>query len=78
MKQPFQDYARLYDLFYEGKDYAGEAKYILALFRIHLRRKPKNLLDLGCGTGSHALVWSRNGVAVTGLERSSVMIGQFL
>lgn len=76
MNQPFQDYAKLYDLFYEGKDYAGEAKYILALFKKHLRRKPKNLLDLGCGTGSHALVWSKNGIKVTGLERSSVMIDQ--
>lgn len=72
----FQEYAKLYDVFYEGKEYNKESEYVLRLLAKHLGRKPKLILDLGCGTGGHALKWAAKGIAVTGLDRSAVMLEQ--
>src|SRR5260370_19816834 len=76
MNSVFQKYANLYDLFYAKKDYSRECAYILNLLTRHLGRKPKSILDLGCGTGGHALIWASKGVAVTGLDRSEAMLEQ--
>jgi ubiquinone/menaquinone biosynthesis C-methylase UbiE len=72
----FQNYANFYDTFYEEKNYKKEADYVLALVRKHLGRMPRTILDLGCGTGGHALLWSKSGIAVTGLDRSDIMLEQ--
>ena len=48
----FTETAELYDLFYDWKDYAGEAEKIHALVE---KRAPRarTLLDVACGTGRH-------------------------
>ena len=73
-RQLFQKYADLYDLFYAEKDYRKESRYVLDLLTKHLGKKPRSILDLGCGTGGHALIWSSKRIAVTGLDRSEVML----
>ncbi len=51
--QVFGQYARVYDAFYEGKDYARETQFVMdALARNGAT--PAALLELGCGTGGHA------------------------
>ncbi len=69
----FADYARYYNLLYKDKDYAAEVDFILSVFRKN-GCFPKTLLDLGCGTGSHALEMQRRGVAVSGVDMSESML----
>jgi SAM-dependent methyltransferase len=68
----FDEYAQLYDLCNADKDYGKEADYVAGLIRSH-RPGAKNLLDLGSGTGTHALLLAQLGFKVTGAERSSGM-----
>ena len=72
---PFGSCARYYDLLYRTKDYAAEAAYVLQLIR---RCAPdcRSLLDLGCGTGVHACVFSHAGYEVVGIDRSEEMLAQ--
>lgn len=70
----FQQYANLYDIFYQEKDYRKESQYVLDLIRKHLGKKPTSILDLGCGTGGHALIWASKGISVSGIDRSPQML----
>jgi ubiquinone/menaquinone biosynthesis C-methylase UbiE len=45
--------AKYYDLFYESKDYAKEAKILSRLIDHYKRSSGRRLLDVGCGTGKH-------------------------
>ena len=67
--------ASLYDEFYEKKDYVAESEYINALIQRHARGS-KSLLDLGCGTGRHAVRLAENGYTVVGIDRSKGMLTQ--
>jgi SAM-dependent methyltransferase len=57
-------HARHYDLIYAGKPYATEAEFVDGL----LGRPRGALLDLACGTGRHALEFTRLGWTVTGVD----------
>jgi SAM-dependent methyltransferase len=61
-------YYEYYDRLYAGKDYAGEVEKILDLYRQITGTFPSGILDVGCGTGSHALCFARSGAAVTGVD----------
>ncbi len=69
----FHDYARYYNLLYRGKDYAGEAAFVFDMLK-ERARPPRTLLDLGCGTGRHAVEMARKGVSVTGVDMSETML----
>lgn len=69
----FAQYAAWYDLLYEDKDYASEASFVDDQLRRHGARAD-TLLDLGCGTGVHALQFARRGWRVTGIDISASMI----
>lgn len=69
----FETYASYYDLIYRGKDYAGEAEFVLRRLARD-REAPQTVLDLGCGTGRHAAQFARHGVAVTGVDMSEMMV----
>lgn len=69
----FGQYAPWYDLLYDDKDYASEASFVEAQLLSHGAR-PGSLLDLGCGTGVHALEFARRGWTVTGIDMSADMI----
>ncbi|MCX6557972.1 MAG: class I SAM-dependent methyltransferase [Candidatus Aminicenantes bacterium] len=66
-------YAGWYDTLYGEKDYPGECAYLQELFQ---RRgvTPKAIIDLGCGTGGHALLLAQRGYAVTAVDRSAAML----
>ena len=67
-------FARYYDLIYHGiVDYEGDVDFLEKLFR-RFRARPKTILDLGCGTGNHALPMARRGYRVTGVDRSREML----
>lgn len=69
----FGAYSHYYDLLYRDKDYAGEARYLDRIIRRRLS-DAKTVLDLGCGTGKHALLLSEMGYEVTGIDRSGEML----
>lgn len=70
---PFQRYASLYDLINGGKDYRSEVGFVAR----QLGAEPgARLVDLGCGTGGHALLLAENGFHVTGIDQSAQMIAR--
>jgi ubiquinone/menaquinone biosynthesis C-methylase UbiE len=58
----FADYAHYYDLLYRDKDYAAEAEYVVGLIR-KFHPSARSILELGSGTGIHAINW-QNGLPV--------------
>ena len=68
-----KEYSSIYDTMYAGKDYAGECDYLEKLFK-SAGVKPRTILDLGCGTGSHAVPLAKRGYRVTGVDLSPGML----
>ena len=68
------EYARSYDVLYEEKDYEAECDLIEEVFKRQAVRKVNSILDLGCGTGGHAIPLARRGYHVTGVDRSESML----
>jgi SAM-dependent methyltransferase len=72
---PFERSAEFYDELYEEKNYAAEADYVDGLIRAHWPAA-RSLLDLGCGTGCHAIHFVERGYSVVGVDRSADMIAK--
>ena len=68
-------YAPAYDLLYQAKDYDREVELLGELFRRYAEFPIQAVLDLGCGTGNHALQLAAKGYKVTGVDRSPEMLG---
>jgi SAM-dependent methyltransferase len=66
-------YSQYYDLLYKEKDYASEVEYV---YNIIHEYKPNatTILDLGCGTGMHAISLAFKGFSVTGVDISQTML----
>ena len=69
----FQRYAEYYDLLYRDKNYSKEVDYIDQLIKKYYPGS-KTILDLGCGTGRHALYLAKKGYEVTGIDGAKGMI----
>lgn len=69
----FADYARYYDLLYRDKDYDGEAGFVHRALR-RAGQGGGDLLELGCGTGRHAVKFAKLGWNVMGADLSADMI----
>jgi SAM-dependent methyltransferase len=70
----FQEkYANYYNLIYQNKDYNSEVEYILSLLNKY-QPNLESILELGCGTGKHALILSEKGYQVDGVDLSDEMI----
>jgi SAM-dependent methyltransferase len=66
-------YAEMYDALYASKDYERECDRIETAFHLG-PRTVRSVLDLGCGTGNHALPLARRGYRVVGVDRSAGML----
>lgn len=67
-------YAGQYDQLYAEKNYLGECDLIEAAVKRYAGNAPATLIDIGCGTGSHAMEFARRGYQVTGVDMSQSMI----
>ncbi|MCS7259269.1 MAG: class I SAM-dependent methyltransferase [Anaerolineae bacterium] len=67
-------YARAYDAMYRDKDYEAECDFLEEVFRRCYKGMVRSVLDLGCGTGGHALPLARRGYQVWGVDHSAQMI----
>lgn len=70
------EYADTYDSIYRSKDYDGEVDLIVRILLRHGFLGSRNLLDLGCGTGAHALRLAQRGHRVVGVDRSPEMLAR--
>jgi SAM-dependent methyltransferase len=67
-------YAPAYDILYRDKDYDGEVRLLDKIFRRYAPGEVRTVLDLGCGTGNHALRLMASGYGVVGVDRSAEML----
>ena len=67
-------YSNAYDDLYRDKDYHQECELIDGLIRRYGEGPIHNVLDLGCGTGNHALPLAEKGYKVVGVDRSPEML----
>ena len=69
-------YADAYDLLYEEKDYLAECDLLESLFQTYGVGPINRIIDLGCGTGNHAIPLASRGYQLTGVDRSVNMLSQ--
>ena len=69
----FGNYARYYDLLYRDKDYVGEAQFLQKLVQTYAP-STNSILELGCGTGMHALLLAKAGYRMHGVDLSTEML----
>jgi SAM-dependent methyltransferase len=75
MKNVFgESYANAYDILYHDKDYEAECDLIERIFREYTSQPVRRVLDLGCGTGNHAIRLAKRSYEVTGVDRSDTML----
>ncbi len=70
----FDKYAQYYDLLYQDKDYPKEVDYVCLLLERYSGIPVKTILDIGCGTGTHAGLLAEKGYTVTGIDNAPEMV----
>jgi len=74
-ERPFgATYASAYDALYADKDYEAECDILENTFCVYAACAVRSVLDLGCGTGAHAVRLSQRGYEVTGVDVSPAML----
>jgi SAM-dependent methyltransferase len=69
-------YAATYDTVYAEKNYAAECTAVGNLIAKFGRGEIRKMLDLGCGTGRHAVIFAGDGFDVTGVDQSEPMVAR--
>jgi SAM-dependent methyltransferase len=67
-------FAEYYDLMTKHKDYLKECDFIEAVLSKFLKNHPNKILDVGCGTGSHALELAKRGYNIFAFDVAKPMI----
>jgi len=74
MNQPFGVvYADAYALISHDQDYNAECDLLERIFQLY-GNTIHSVLDLGCGTGNHAIPLAQRGYEVVGIDRSADML----
>jgi SAM-dependent methyltransferase len=66
-------YAEIYDLMYSDKNYPSETKYLESIV-MNFKKDFTTFLDLGCGTGRHAIELAKKGFKGRGVDLSIEMV----
>jgi SAM-dependent methyltransferase len=67
-------HASAYDELYREKDYQAECNLLESFFQNYSNKPVRRILDLGCGTGTHAILLSERGYEVMGVDHSDNML----
>jgi SAM-dependent methyltransferase len=67
-------YADQYDRLYAQKDYRQECDLVEAAATRFAGARPATILDVGCGTGQHAIELAARGYQLTGVDLSAAML----
>ncbi len=70
----YEKYATYYDLIYSSFNVEEDARCVEKIAQKFLGRKIETILDVGCGTGSHSVYFSRKGYGVWGIDNSKTMV----
>ena len=70
----FAGYAKFYDDMYQNKPYEEEVDNIELFFKKHSNIPVKNILSLGCGTGTYEIILAKRGYTVHGVDLSRDML----
>lgn len=73
MDKVFDAYSLYYDLLYKDKDYAAETNYVSGLIK-EFNPFARTILELGCGTGKHAVCFAAHKFSVHGIDQSETML----
>jgi ubiquinone/menaquinone biosynthesis C-methylase UbiE len=71
MEDEFSLEAKFYDRIWGKYDYDSDVKFLNDLFKEH---RCRSVIDIGCGTGNHALRLSKLGYEVLGVDISRTML----
>ena len=69
-------HAELYDLFYADKPYEAEAAFVDQCLREYANGPVNKLLELACGTGTHALQLEQLGYQIVATDHSEAMLAR--
>jgi SAM-dependent methyltransferase len=69
----FKEYASYYNLLYRDKDYSSEVEYIYSFIEKY-HPGAESILNLGCGTGNHDVLFYNKGFKILGIDLSEQMI----
>lgn len=69
-----KDYADFYDTVYNEKNYRLECHMLKSIFSEFASCMPRSILDLGCGTGGHSILFAEDGFDVVGIDSSESML----
>ncbi len=70
----YTELARYYDRIYHYVEYDKQADFFVRLMREFNRSGNRRILDVACGTGTHADILQKKGFEVTGLDISGDML----
>ena len=69
-KEIFNKFAIYYDQIYSDKSYIKEVNFVVKNLRKYSKKNIQNVLDIGCGTGSHSVLLAKKGFSITGIDKS--------
>jgi SAM-dependent methyltransferase len=72
-EQLYKNFARYYDKIYDEVDYHGEVEFIKWAVQKHQHSSTNLLMDVACGTGTHAQKLTNN-FKITGVDLSPQML----
>jgi SAM-dependent methyltransferase len=70
----FNAYSGYYDSLYQNKDYLGETKFILTIIKKFSKHQGRDILSLGCGTGTYEILLEQKGYQILGVDFSEKML----
>ena len=68
------EYYRDYDFIHSEKDYGSEAAAVLKIATSAINKKPRHLLEIGCGTGNHTEKFAAQSIKVAAVDTDPEMI----
>jgi len=70
---PYEKFAYVYDRMMANVDYVRWANYIEDLFK-HYKCRPRQVLEVACGTGALTMLMAQRGYEMWGLDRAEGML----